>query len=115
MLPVGEDGSIIEELVQKLERYLKDAPLHYYLPVENFLDLVYEHYTENNSIAPESTVAGRTAKQNEKKLVFFNILRQKASSPCTIHNPIAIIIPSVKIMIIQSFFTRPISLFIYKR
>lgn len=68
MFPVGEDGSIIEELVQKLERYLKDTPPHYYPPVENLLDLVYEHYTENNSIAPENTVAGRAAKQNEKKL-----------------------------------------------
>lgn len=68
MLPVGEDGSIIEELVQNLERYLKDTPPHYYPPVENLLDLVYEHYTENNSIAPENTAAGRAAKQNEKKL-----------------------------------------------
>ena len=67
MLPVGEDGSIIEKLVQKLERYLKDTSPHYYPPVENLLDLVYEHYTENNSIAPESTAAGRVAKQNEKK------------------------------------------------
>ena len=68
MLPVGEDGSIIEELVQKLERYLKNTPPHYYPPVENLLDLVYEHYTENNSIAPESTAAGQAAKKSEKEL-----------------------------------------------
>ena len=69
MLPVGEDGSIIKELVQKLERYLKNTPPHYYSPVENLLDLVYEHYTENNSIAPESTAAGQAAKKSEKELV----------------------------------------------
>ena len=50
MFPVGEDDSIIEELVQKLERYLKDTPLHYYPPVENLLDLVYEHYSPNRTL-----------------------------------------------------------------
>ena len=61
-------GSIIEALVQKMERYLKDTPPHYYPPVESLLNLVYEHYTENNSITPENTADGRVAKQNEKKL-----------------------------------------------
>ena len=40
----------------------------YYPPVENLLDLIYEHYTENNSVAPRSTGAGRDAKQKEKEL-----------------------------------------------
>lgn len=35
---------------------------------EHFTDLVYEHYTENNSIAPENTVAGKVAKEKEKEL-----------------------------------------------
>ncbi len=33
--------------------------------MENLLDLGYEHYTENNSIAPENTVAGKVAKEKE--------------------------------------------------
>ncbi len=40
----------------------------YYPPVENLLDLIYEHYKENNSVAPRSTEAGRDAKQKEKEL-----------------------------------------------
>ena len=51
-----------------LEEYLKKTKPKYYPPVENLLDLVYEHYTENNSIAPENTVAGKAAKEKEKKL-----------------------------------------------
>ena len=68
MLTVGEEGSIIKELIQEMEQYLKDTQPHYYPPVENLLDLVYEHYTENNSIAPENTVAGKAAKEKEKEL-----------------------------------------------
>ena len=68
MLTVGEEGSIIKELIQEREQYLKDTQPHYYPPVENLLDLVYEHYTENNSIAPENTVAGKAAKEKEKEL-----------------------------------------------
>ena len=51
-----------------LEEYLKKTKPKYYPPVENLLDLVYEHYTENNSIAPENTVAGKAAKEKEKEL-----------------------------------------------
>lgn len=65
MLTVGEEGSIIKELIQEMEQYLKDTQPHYYPPVEN---LLYEHYTENNSIAPENTVAGKAAKEKEKEL-----------------------------------------------
>lgn len=36
-------------------------------PVENLLDLIYEHYTENNPAAPKTTVAGRAAKEKEKE------------------------------------------------
>lgn len=68
ILTVGEEGSIIKELIQEIEQYLKDTQPHYYPPVENLLDLVYEHYTENNSIAPENTVAGKAAKEKEKEL-----------------------------------------------
>lgn len=68
MLTVGEEGSIIKELIQEMEQYLKDTQPHYYPPVENLLDLMYEHYTENNSIAPENTVAGKAAKEKEKEL-----------------------------------------------
>ena len=48
-----------------LEEYLKKTKPKYYPPVENLLDLGYEHYTENNSIAPENTVAGKVAKEKE--------------------------------------------------
>ena len=68
MLTVRKVGSIIKELIQEMEQYLKDTQPHYYPPVENLLDLVYEHYTENNSIAPENTVAGKAAKEKEKEL-----------------------------------------------
>ena len=63
-----EVGSIIEKLKEMLEEYLKKTKPKYYPPVENLLDLVYEHYTENNSIAPENTVAGKVAKEKEKEL-----------------------------------------------
>ena len=51
-----------------LEEYLEKTKPKYYPPVENLLDLVYEHYTENNSIALENTVAGKVAKEKEKEL-----------------------------------------------
>lgn len=54
MLTVRKVGSIIEKLKEMLEEYLKKTKPKYYPPVENLLDLVYEHYTENNSIAPEN-------------------------------------------------------------
>ena len=65
---VRKVGSIIEKLKEMLEEYLKKTKPKYYPPVENLLDLVYEHYTENNSIAPENTVAGKVAKEKEKEL-----------------------------------------------
>ncbi len=68
MLTVGKDGSIIEKLKEMLEEYLKKTEPEYYPPVENLLDLIYEHYTENNSVAPKTTVAGRAAKEKEKEL-----------------------------------------------
>ena len=68
MLTVGKDGSVIEKLKEILEKYLEGASPKYYLPVENLLDLIYEHYTENNSIAPQTTEAGKEAKQKEKNL-----------------------------------------------
>ena len=35
--------------------------------MENLLDLIYEHYTENNPVE-KSTVAGKAAKEKEKEL-----------------------------------------------
>ena len=58
MLTVGKDGSVIEKLKEILEKYLRGVSPKYYPPVENLLDLIYEHYTE----------AGKEAKQKEKDL-----------------------------------------------
>ena len=33
-----------------LEDYIKKTKPEYYPPVENLLDLIYEHYTENNPV-----------------------------------------------------------------
>lgn len=51
-----------------LEEYMKKTEPEFYPPVENLLDLIYEHYTENNPAAPKTTVAGRAAKEKEKEL-----------------------------------------------
>ena len=51
-----------------LEEYMKRTEPEFYPPVENLLDLIYEHYTENNLAAPKTTVAGRAAKAKEKEL-----------------------------------------------
>ena len=50
-----------------LEEYLKKTEPEYYPPVENLLDLIYEHYTENNPVE-KNTVAGKAAKEKEKEL-----------------------------------------------
>lgn len=68
MLTVGKEGSIIENLNEIIREYLKSTPPEYYPPVENLLDLIYEHYTENNSVAPKTTEVGRDAKRKEKEL-----------------------------------------------
>ena len=49
-ISVGKDGSIIEKLKEMLEEYMKKTKPEYYSPVENLLDLIYEHYTENNPV-----------------------------------------------------------------
>ena len=46
---------------------MKKAEPEYYPPVENLLDLIYEHYTENNPVE-KNTVAGKAAKEKEKEL-----------------------------------------------
>jgi len=46
---------------------LRKTEPEYYPPVENLLDLIYEHYTENNPVE-KNTVAGKTAKVKEKEL-----------------------------------------------
>ena len=50
-----------------LEEYLKKTELEYYPPVENLLDLIYEHYTENNPVE-KNTAAEKVAKTKEKEL-----------------------------------------------
>ena len=67
MLTVRKVGSIIEKLKEMLEEYLKKTEPEYYPPVENLLDLIYEHYTENNPVE-KNTVAGKAAKAKEKEL-----------------------------------------------
>jgi len=46
---------------------LKKTEPEYYQPVENLLDLIYEHYTENNPVE-KNTDAGKAAKAKEKEL-----------------------------------------------
>ena len=50
-----------------LEDYIKKTKPEYYPTVENLLDLIYEHYTENNPVE-KNTVAGKAAKAKEKEL-----------------------------------------------
>lgn len=50
-----------------LGEYLKKTEPEYYPPVEHLLDLIYEHYTENNPVE-KNTVAGKVAKAKEKEL-----------------------------------------------
>ena len=57
-----------------LEEYLKKTEPEYYPPVENLLDLIYEHYTENNPVE-KNTVAGKAAKAKEKELEEFLFFR----------------------------------------
>ena len=46
---------------------MKKTEPEYYAPVENLLDLIYEHYTENNPVE-KSAGAGKAAKAKEKEL-----------------------------------------------
>ena len=43
---------------------MKKTEPEYYPPVENLLDLIYEHYTENTPIE-KNTDAGKAAKASE--------------------------------------------------
>ena len=61
------DGSIIEKVKALLEDNIRKTEPEYYPPVENLLDLIYEHYTENNPVE-KNTVAGKAAKEKEKEL-----------------------------------------------
>ena len=58
---------MIEKLKEMLEKYINKTEPEYYPPVENLLDLIYEHYTENNPVE-KNTVAGKAAKAKEKEL-----------------------------------------------
>ena len=44
---------------------MKKTEPEYYPPVENLLDLIYEHYTEKNPVE-KNTVAGKAAKGQGK-------------------------------------------------
>lgn len=46
---------------------MKKTEPEYYPPVENLLDLIYEHYTENNPVE-KNTIAGNAAKVKEREL-----------------------------------------------
>ena len=46
---------------------MKKTEPEYYPPVENLLDLIYEHYTENNPVE-KNTAAGKVAEVKEKEL-----------------------------------------------
>ena len=48
-----------------LEEYLKKTEPEYYPPVENLLDLIYEHYTENNPVE-KNTVAGKSQRKKKR-------------------------------------------------
>ena len=65
-ISVGKDGSTIEKLKEMLEEYIKKTEPEYYPPVENLLDLIYEHYTENNPVE-KNTAARKVAKAKQKK------------------------------------------------
>ena len=43
---------------------MKKTEPEYYPPVENLLNLIYEHYTENNPVE-KNTVAGKAAGQGK--------------------------------------------------
>ena len=45
---------------------MKKTEPEFYPPVENLLDLIYEHYTENNPAAPKTTVAGKMPRKKRK-------------------------------------------------
>ena len=54
----------LEKLKEMLEEYIKKTEPEYYPPVEKLLDLIYEHYTENNPVE-KNTVAGKAAKAKD--------------------------------------------------
>lgn len=44
---------------------MKKTEPEYYPPVENLLDLIYEHYTENNPVE-KNTVAGKQQRPRKR-------------------------------------------------
>ena len=50
-----------------LEDCIKKTESEYYLLVEKLLDLIYEHYTENNPVG-KNTVAGKATKAKKKEM-----------------------------------------------
>ena len=59
IIPINDNST--DKTKEMLEEYLKKTEPEYYPPVENLLDLIYEHYTENNPVE-KNTVAGKAAK-----------------------------------------------------
>lgn len=68
LLAVGKDGSIIEKLKEMLEEYMEKTEPEFYLPVENLLDLIYEHYMEPGGTKDQS---GRQSGKGKRKRTGF--------------------------------------------
>ena len=65
IIPINDNST--DKTKEMLEEYLKKTEPEYYPPVENLLDLIYEHYTENNPVE-KNTIAGKAAKVKEREL-----------------------------------------------
>ena len=46
---------------------MKKTEPEYYPPVENLLDLSYDHYMKNNSVAPQTTDASKEEKKKRER------------------------------------------------
>ena len=49
-----------------LEEYMKKTEPEYYPPVENLLDLIYEHYTENNPAEGKTQLLGKQQRPRKR-------------------------------------------------
>ena len=49
-----------------LEKYINKTEPEYYPPVENLLDLIYEHYTENNPVEGKTQLPGKQQRPRKR-------------------------------------------------
>ena len=56
----------IEGLKEMLEECIKKTEPEYYPPVENLLDLIYEHYTENNPVEGKTQLPGKQQRPRKR-------------------------------------------------